>query len=41
MMFNYGFLLIGVFVNAVLLYGSVTAFAPWLSVKTGTQPGKF
>ena len=39
--FNYIFLLIGIFINAVLLYWIVTAFARWWSVKTGTQSGKF
>ena len=32
--FNYIFLSLGVFVNAVLLYWTVSAFARWVSAKT-------
>jgi hypothetical protein len=39
--FNYIFLLIGIFINSALLYWIVTAFNRWWSVRTGTQSGKF
>jgi hypothetical protein len=35
--FNYVFLLLGVFVNAVLLYWIVTTLARWLSAKISAQ----
>ena len=34
LVFNYAFLLFGIFVNAVLLYWSVTALARWGTAKT-------
>jgi len=40
LVFNYAFLLLGIFVNATLLYWIVTTLARWVAAKTGTRPGK-
>ena len=39
--FNYVFLLFGIFVNALVLYWTVSILTRRLSAKTGTQLGKF
>ena len=41
LVFNYAFLLFGIFINTVLLYWTVSALTRWLTTRAGIQPGKF